>query len=828
MKSVLFRIKLAFLRLSRYFGDVRRAKKEGFSGLGQFVVLITIAPFIFDLSLYSLGGRQEVPSLYEYEASRFPALPTYPALGNAPKAPASPKPLTNKDLQALNSCEFYLNLPFRGFNHRQVESLCNQLKAKQASYQQQKKDYAVKVADYQKKLEAYNAKVRQQKKAEAAYENFRPELSSKPQPLPDIQVKQTSSRSITALLGSSVAINVWQDVGQVFWWLGAVLIGPALWLSFRHRCWSLLFFGLSVPALNYGFFLAAQVPGWANAASWLIHSTLAAQVAFGWFAIKGNLSSRSFPLFVLLLSVTVTWVALSIGGGLSIAQAHLPIVIFIGAAALGRLMIVGIKENGYLFVDRGWLDNCRKAAHAFLLWLPLAICAAPLLYFSEILLPKTVVNELHRDGVLRFAYGHDLLDNALQSVAVKTDDAMYAWHLSIEKTKSDIYIQGKKLQNDDLTKRVEEMFEQVMPGQLEFDQYESDRAVIGPAVELAVEASQDSTDDAFKKMRSRMKKQLSAVAARHEKQFKEAVRHKTVDALQIMDNLHEEGEEVLLEINRSTQASLWWTINYARAAHMLTILAFLFVCMKSYVYVFARVSFHRKTGTFVTLGATDPKVENSKSQITRTGLEYELTDEERETYYISRRFQSRGKAPRYTIPQPARAVLARLRHGAYSMNKVEMRPGHDPVRCSATRGVEFFEWELAAGEIVLFDFYNFVGMSRTIQLSTHISTRASSLLLGKMIRSQAIGPGKLIVKAEGRAEVTDEQLHGGSLPPERIIATHLNTRFQVDSELDLVNVYLSTAYVRPAGGGQAIVDVDSQRGNKTGLGSFFKRFILPV
>ncbi len=162
------------------------------------------------------------------------------------------------------------------------------------------------------------------------------------------------------------------------------------------------------------------------------------------------------------------------------------------------------------------------------------------------------------------------------------------------------------------------------------------------------------------------------------------------------------------------------------------------------------------------------------------------------------------------------------------MNKVAMRSGDDSVRCTATKGIEFFEWHLQPDEVVLFNFYNFVGMSDTIQISTLISTRASSLLLGKMFHSQARGPGKLILKAEGRAEVTGSELQEGTLPPERIIATQLNTRFHVDSELDLVNVYLSTAYVRPAGGGQVIVDVDSQRGTKTGLGSFIKRFLLPI
>ncbi len=217
-----------------------------------------------------------------------------------------------------------------------------------------------------------------------------------------------------------------------------------------------------------------------------------------------------------------------------------------------------------------------------------------------------------------------------------------------------------------------------------------------------------------------------------------------------------------------------------------------------------------------------------KSLIKPTGLQYLIEADTEEVFYISRRFECRGRAPRFTIPQPLRALLSRFFNGAVSMNKVVMHHGDDSVRCTATQGIEFFEWELADGEEVLFDFHNFVGMSEGIRISTLISTRASSLLLGRMIHSQATGPGKLILMAEGRAEITCSEMNEGSVPPERIIATHKDTCFHIDSELDPVNVYLSSAYVRPAGGGQVIVDVDSQRGNKTGLGSFVKRFILPV
>jgi len=211
-----------------------------------------------------------------------------------------------------------------------------------------------------------------------------------------------------------------------------------------------------------------------------------------------------------------------------------------------------------------------------------------------------------------------------------------------------------------------------------------------------------------------------------------------------------------------------------------------------------------------------------------TGQTYEIPGDSDHTFFISRRFQCRGKAPNLKVPQPFYAPIARIFNRAYTMNKVTIHAGDATVSCSATKGMEFFEWTLSEGETVIFDYHYFVGMSDNIQLSTLISPRMTSLLLGKMIYSQATGPGKLILVAKGSAEILGHEKNTGSLPPERLIGLHKNTRLHIDSELDILNVYMSTAYIHPAGGGTALVDVDSQRGNKTGLGSFLRHFILPI
>lgn len=285
---------------------------------------------------------------------------------------------------------------------------------------------------------------------------------------------------------------------------------------------------------------------------------------------------------------------------------------------------------------------------------------------------------------------------------------------------------------------------------------------------------------------------------------------------------------------------MWWTLTYLQATHQLALLFFIFICVKSYLYVFSRVIFNKDKGASVTLGSTkhdisdDDNIHHAQielipqvaSNIVSTGIDYTIDANQSQTYYITRRYQCRGKAPRLSIPQMLSTPLARIFSKAYTMNKVVVGKGEADISCTATKGVEFFEWDLADGETLVFNYENFVGMTEGLKLSTLISPRISSLLLGRMLYSQATGPGKLIVMASGRAQICKSNEKVGSMPPERIIAMQLDSVLHVDSELDLLNIYLSSAYVSPVSGNM-IVDVDNQLGAKNGLVRFLRNFILP-
>ncbi|WP_425405568.1 hypothetical protein [Hwanghaeella sp.] len=277
----------------------------------------------------------------------------------------------------------------------------------------------------------------------------------------------------------------------------------------------------------------------------------------------------------------------------------------------------------------------------------------------------------------------------------------------------------------------------------------------------------------------------------------------------------------------ATQTTVWWIFSYIHAAHMLAHLLFAILCVKSFMYVFGRVAFAKETGVFLTLGDPENPSDMPKGAITTHGQDYALGKEIEGRYFISRRIQPHGMPPRFAIPQPLGAPIARLLHRSMTMNRFDLTAGGESVHFTATGGKTFVEWDLKEGEVVVFDFTDFVGMSDSIKVSTLISTQVTTLLLGKFIFSTATGPGRLILLTEGRPKLGDDPEAASSMPPERLVAWQQNTRFHADSNLGLMDIYFSTAYLKKEGPGQLIMDVDRQKSRGTGLSRFILHFLWP-
>lgn len=804
MKTLLLLISTRFLKLVKLFAHTNQTSERKLFGLGQFVVLLTLTPYIFNLSLYSFSNDEKIPSHYEYDATRFNLLDQYFI---------KPKDLSKNDIAAIDFCKKWASSKKQSNNQTRFF-----------------KPYNKSCIEVNDKHLVYKTELNRFNKTQAFLEGLDVNFTCKP-PLSCLKVEKTNSPSMTNLLGLNVTSNEWQLMISPSWYLGLILIFPTVLLSLKRQLSGLLILGLAAPTFNYIVFILVLVLGLDSIANWQINHILIPKIAFVWFALRGQIRAKSFIYFILLLLIsTFIPILINDAAAFNTTKAQLPILVFIAVAAVARLIVKGARENFYLLQNLGWSKGLKTARHAFLLWLPLFIIATPFLYVTEVALPTEAVNTLHDRGLLKFNHKHNIRDNALQSAALKADNLMYKWHLEIEKVKSEIKSQGDKITQEGIEKSVMQAVDNILPTGLTFNPHESDAWwPANKVVNLSVDASTAATNTAFTNFIKEMKGNLSDFLKSKENTVKEGAQNAQEAAQKQVDTTYQIGRDTILKANRDSQTSLWWTITYMSAAHQLALLIFGFICVKSFMYVFARVSFNRDTGTFVTLGDSKVSInQNNQSPIIPTGLEYTIKSNKAESYFISRRFQCRGKAPKFTIPQAFYAPIARIFNGAYTMNKVTIQKGDDEVSCSAIKGMEFFEWSLSENDTVIFDFHYFVGMSESIKISTLISPRMSSLLLGRMIFSQATGPGKLILMAKGRAEIIDDQETTGSFPPERLIAMHKNTRLHIDSELDPLNVYLSTAYIRPAGGGKMIVDVDSQRGAKTGLASFIKHFLLPV
>jgi uncharacterized protein (AIM24 family) len=140
-------------------------------------------------------------------------------------------------------------------------------------------------------------------------------------------------------------------------------------------------------------------------------------------------------------------------------------------------------------------------------------------------------------------------------------------------------------------------------------------------------------------------------------------------------------------------------------------------------------------------------------------------------------------------PWPWSAPLARILHRRYllftrSRFLADAAPSDEGPRgmvASAGGGMSIVEWRLAPGEEVVFGYRDFFGASENVRLSTRISLRLSTLLLGRVffrIASTTEGEGRLLLKAN----VEENELGDiRALPPERMIAWDRHARFSVHS-----------------------------------------------
>lgn len=255
-------------------------------------------------------------------------------------------------------------------------------------------------------------------------------------------------------------------------------------------------------------------------------------------------------------------------------------------------------------------------------------------------------------------------------------------------------------------------------------------------------------------------------------------------------------------------------------------LLFVFLCVKSFLYVFARVACSARSPLDVTLRET-PGEQVPLGEILKWGSHYVINGDDPVSFYISRKFEPRGRPPKLAFPQFSAATFARFRSGSLSMNHIVTGPGMDNVDFSAVNGAQFVEWLLVRGETVVFDPRNLVGFSDNLRISSLVSMRVTSLLMGRLIFPTATGPGRLILMANGEPTAGFEARTASSVTPNRLMAWHKTASFSVESEESFRDIYFSGFYLRKREHDLVIVDADRIGKPGQGVGRFIKYFLLP-
>lgn len=285
-------------------------------------------------------------------------------------------------------------------------------------------------------------------------------------------------------------------------------------------------------------------------------------------------------------------------------------------------------------------------------------------------------------------------------------------------------------------------------------------------------------------------------------------------------------EEKIQELKMSIRNTIMNIYNGIILFNLIMDLLLFILIIKSFLVVFARVAFSGKEDIYVTL--LDPDKKMKKGEIKKCGNQYTIPSNSTEDFFTSRSFEPSGRPPKFSIPQFTNVLLGRLFTSNYAMNHIVMRNRKGAVYYHALGGTEFVEWTLEPNEEVIFHFKNFVAMSEGIKLSTTLSFRLTSLLLGRLRFTTAKGPGKLVLLTKGRPVTSEERKGNASVPVSRIIAWQKNTEFHVHSELNVVDVFLSGIYLQKKPSDLIIIDADEKGNAKSGISKFIKSFLLPI
>lgn len=207
------------------------------------------------------------------------------------------------------------------------------------------------------------------------------------------------------------------------------------------------------------------------------------------------------------------------------------------------------------------------------------------------------------------------------------------------------------------------------------------------------------------------------------------------------------------------------------------------------LYAAGGPSFVRVDGSSTIVGGS-PRVAPVNSQ---TGS-LEFPDVTAENPLVTREYLVHQVKRNARIPPwPFSGVLSRLLYRRYFFFNIGGPEPESTVAWFSSTGRFIADWMLQPGEAVVFHYRNFVGASQQVNLRSLVSFRLDTMLFGRFTFAVAVAaeqPGHLLLEAMSLSAeaVAKDNIH--TAMPERLVAWHANTAFQVASAQTLGSVYL--------------------------------------
>lgn len=534
------------------------------------------------------------------------------------------------------------------------------------------------------------------------------------------------------------------------------------------------------------------------------------KIAFLYFIVKGKLRSITF-----LCSLVFIWILLDLQ--------HL--ILFLTYTLLIRFLYLALMQNINIFREAGFKRTTYLALKSFLFWSPLLI----------FIIPGAILNSKMNKASIDRIYTHSFIESYDPDRKYKRDQFEKNLECSLEAeimgleegiTKGTIEIDQLILRKADslpmrITKSYANMFKPTLPEMTPF--FAEDDCGFWGKLNIPCQmknGAKRGVNSMYARERHKMLQKTIGESKRLSNEIKDASKLTTSG----INGTIQENVQTFTDNLKFTIQSTFDTIVFI---NLLLDIAFGFLILKSFMYVFSRVSFSKDDENYVTL--LESETNTTKGTLHKFGNEYTIDPEQTtENYYVTRSFEPSGRAPKFSIPQWRAAAVARILTRNYAMNKVLIAAKPEKVHFKAMGSHEFVEWEIKKGEEVIFHFKNFVGMSEGVKINALVSLRLTSLLFGRLIFTTAKGPGKLILLTKGEPITMNDTNANASIATSRILAWQKSTRFNVESELNLVDVFMSGIYLRKKEGDPILIDADAKGRSKNGIVRFIKNFILPV